>query len=139
MLLLDKHVGRFLPVRVLAFALVGALGVVVHLATLFLLFRLVGLPFAGAQGGAAFIAMTSNFFLNNIFTYRDKRLHGWNWVRGWASFVLACSIGALANVGVASYLFAQDYFWGLSAVAGILVGMVWNYAVTATYTWRAGD
>jgi dolichol-phosphate mannosyltransferase len=53
--------------------------------------------------------------------------------------VLACSIGALANVGVASYLFAQDYFWGLSAVAGILVGMVWNYAVTATYTWRAGD
>jgi dolichol-phosphate mannosyltransferase len=138
MLLLDKHVGRFVPVRVLAFALVGALGVLVHFAALFLLFPLAGWSFAGAQAGAVFIAVTSNFFLNNIFTYRDKRLSGWNWLRGWASFVLACSIGALANVGVASYFFAQNYFWGLSAVAGILVGMVWNYAVTATYTWRTG-
>jgi dolichol-phosphate mannosyltransferase len=136
MLLLDKHVGQFVPVRLLAFALVGALGVVVHFAALFLLFLLMDWPFAAAQGGAALVAMTSNFMLNNIFTYRDNRLRGWHWLRGWVSFVLACSIGALANVGVASYFFAQEYFWGLSAIAGVLVGMVWNYAVTATYTWR---
>jgi dolichol-phosphate mannosyltransferase len=138
MLLLDKLVGRFVPVRVIAFALVGTLGVLVHLASLFALFRGAGWPFAAAQAGAALVAMTSNFSLNNLFTYRDKRLTGWHWVRGWISFVLVCSIGAVANVGVASYLFAQDYFWGLSAAAGIVVGTVWNYAVTSTYTWKTG-
>jgi putative flippase GtrA len=50
--------------------------------------------------------------------------------------VLACSVGALAKVGVAAELFARDTNWILSAVAGVLVGAVWNYAVTAFYTWN---
>jgi dolichol-phosphate mannosyltransferase len=43
----------------------------------------------------------------------------------------------LANVGIANYLFQAGHSgWFLSALAGILVGAVWNYAVTAVYTWR---
>lgn len=56
------------------------------------------------------------------------------WLRGWLSFVLVFSLGAIGNVGVTSYLFGQEFNWGLSAPAGILVGMVWNYAVTSSYT-----
>ena len=55
---------------------------------------------------------------------------------GLVSFMLACSFGALANVGIASYLFKRHTFWALSALAGIVVGTVWNYAMTATYTWE---
>lgn len=80
--------------------------------------------------------MTSNFLLNNVITYRDQRLRGWEWLRGWLSFVLVCSLGAVGNVGVASYLFTQQLDWGWSALAGILVGTVWNYAVTSSYTWK---
>ena len=83
--------------------------------------------------------MTSNFVLNNALTYRDRRLRGWGILRGWLSFTLVCSIGLLANVGVASYLFASDAAWALAALAGIAVGAVWNYAVTATYTWRRAE
>ena len=137
MLLLDKHVGHLVPVRAVAFAMIGSIGVAVHIGSLVFLFRWFHWSFPAAQGAATLLAMTSNFALNNRITYRDKRLRGWQWIRGWASFVLACSIGAFANVGVASYLFTQDYFWGLSAVAGILVGTVWNYAVTSAYTWNA--
>jgi len=82
------------------------------------------------------VAITSNFALNNILTYRDMRLRGWQWVRGWVSFTLVCSVGALANVGIAAYLFRMDTFWVLSALAGIIIGAVWNYAVTAAYTWK---
>jgi dolichol-phosphate mannosyltransferase len=89
------------------------------------------------QSAAALVAMTSNFFLNNVITYRDMRLRGRQLLWGWLSFVAACSVGALANVGIASYLFQAQYSgWLLSALAGILVGAVWNYAVTAVYTWR---
>lgn len=136
MLLADKLIGRYIPVRFLAFALIGALGVAVHFAILSVLFGPLQVPFAAAQTAAALLAMTSNFALNNALTYRDKRLHGFAWLKGWLSFTLVCSIGMLANVGVASWLFAADTGWALAALAGIAVGAVWNYAVTATYTWR---
>jgi dolichol-phosphate mannosyltransferase len=45
-------------------------------------------------------------------------------------------VGAVANVGIAAYLFQRQTFWLVSALAGILVGAVWNYAVTSVYTWR---
>ncbi len=137
MLLLDKSIGRYVPVRLVAFALVGGSGVVVHFAVLLLFYRGLSLPFAWGQGLATVLAMTSNFALNNLITYRDRRLTGWHWPRGWLSFALVCGLGAIGNVGVASYLFGQDLHWGLSAMAGIVVGTVWNYAVTASYTWKA--
>lgn len=144
-MLLDKSVGRYVPVRFIAFASIGGLGVIVHMAVLFLVFRMLEQSFVVGQTAAALVAMTFNFFVNNWLTYRDRRLRGWGLLRGWASFTLACSVGAVANVGIATYLFeaapAGGAWWVLSAIAGILVGAVWNYAVTAVYTWsqpRAG-
>jgi dolichol-phosphate mannosyltransferase len=136
MLLLDKKIGRFVPVRFVAFALVGSLGVLVHLAVFALLYEGLQAGFVLSQSAATLVAMTSNYALNNALTYRDRRLRGWAWLRGLASFVLACSIGAVANVGVAAHLYQGADFWLLPAIAGILVGVVWNYAVTAVYTWR---
>jgi dolichol-phosphate mannosyltransferase len=135
MLLLDKLVGHIVPVRFIAFGLVGAVGVVLHFAVLTTLFRWMGLPFAVSQASATIAAMISNFALNNALTFRDMRLKGWRWARGLALFVLVCGIGALANVGIASYLFTRNRIWVLAAFAGIVVGAVWNYAMSAMYTW----
>lgn len=137
MLLADKSFGQFIPVRFVAFALVGAVGVSVHFAALAVLLRALSLSFTISQAVAATVAMVSNFTLNNALTFRDKRLKGWRWVKGLISFTLTCSLGALANVGVASYLFKQHTVWELSALAGIVVGAVWNYAMTATFTWKS--
>ena len=104
MLLADKLVGRYIPVRFVAFAAIGSLGVAVHLATLWTLQFMTGRDFASAQALAAAVAMVSNYTLNNLLTYRDRRRRGLAWWRGLASFVLACSVGALANVGVAGLL-----------------------------------
>ena len=136
LMLLDRLFGRVVPVRFIAFSLVGGFGIFVHLAVLTLAYRSANMGFIAAQSIATLVAMTSNFWLNNLLTYRDMRLRGWQWVRGWVSFAIACSVGALANVGIAAYLFERNMFWVASAIAGILVGAVWNYAVTAVYTWR---
>lgn len=138
MLVADKRFGRFVPPRLLFFAAVGGTGVVVHYAVLSILYLSAGVPFAASQAGAAWAAMTSNFFFNNLLTYRDRRLHGLALVRGLASFYLVCSLGALANIGVAAYAFSQKAQWALSAAAGIVVGTLWNYLATARFTWRAG-
>lgn len=136
LMVMQKFLGPWIPIRFIAFSLIGGLGVFVHLAVLWALHREGGASFLVGQSAATLVAMTSNFFLNNILTYRDMRLRGRDLLWGWVSFVLACSVGALANVGIATYLYQADSSWVLSAVAGILVGAVWNYAVTAVYTWR---
>lgn len=136
LLILDKLVGHLIPVRLLSFALVGGLGAVVHFLILALLYGLQGVDFVIAQGVATYVAMTFNFFVNNALTYRDMRLRGWQLLRGWLSFVAICSLGAMANVGIAGVLFAAHAHWVLSAAAGIVVGTVWNYAVSKAYTWK---
>ena len=137
MMLLDKTLGRYVPVRFVPFALIGGLGVFVHMAVLWTMFKALGQSFAAGQSVAALVAMTANFFLNNALTYRDRRLKGWSLLTGWTSFAVACSVGAISNIGIATYLFTQDRVgWAVSALAGILVGAVWNYAVTSIYTWN---
>ena len=89
-----------------------------------------------SQAIATYVAMTFNFTINNVLTYRDRRLLGWKWLRGWISFTLICSVGALANVGIASHLYQMNTGWISAAVAGIAVSVVWNYAVTMMYTWN---
>jgi dolichol-phosphate mannosyltransferase len=139
MLLADKTIGRFIPVRFVSFAFVGGLGVFVHMLVLVVLLKPLGLEFSLAQSGATGVAMVFNYAVNNLLTYRDRRLSGWAWWRGLTSFVAACSVGALANVGVATYLFESRTTWFLAALAGVLVGAVWNYAITQLYTWgRSG-
>lgn len=135
MLLLDKLVGHVVPVRFIAFGLVGGVGVLLHFAVLMTLFRVMGLSFAFSQSIATIVAMISNFTLNNALTFRDMRLKGWRWVKGLALFVVVCGIGALANVGIASYLFTRNRMWVLAALAGIVIGAVWNYSMTAMYAW----
>lgn len=135
-MLLDKLMRGVVPTRFIAFSLVGGFGLVVHVGVLALLFKAAGVSFLAAQVAATMAAMTCNYILNNVLTYRDMRLRGWGLLQGWVSFVLACSVGALANVGIANHLFQRDTLWLVSAVAGVLVGAVWNYAVTAVYTWK---
>jgi dolichol-phosphate mannosyltransferase len=136
-LLLDKLIGHLVPVRFALFAMIGGLGLVVHLAVLGLVLKFLGVDFTLAQSVATVTAMTSNFLLNNWFTYRDRRLRGWRLLRGLVSFYVVCSVGAIGNVGIAAYVFHADQAWWLAGIAGAIVGSVWNYATSAVFTWRA--
>jgi dolichol-phosphate mannosyltransferase len=134
-LLLDKMFGKYVPVRFLSFSIVGGFGVLVHFSVLIALFKGLGLSFAESQAFATVVAISSNFFLNNLFTYRDQRLQRWALARGWISFNLVCAFGAAANIGVADWLFTHDSTWAVSGLAGIFVSVVWNYVMSSVVTW----
>ncbi|MDG5489328.1 glycosyltransferase family 2 protein [Sphingomonas sp. BGYR3] len=135
--LYDRMFGRWVPVRFVLFAGVGAMGALVHLTILWLLYQALGADFLAAQIGATLVAMTFNFFLNNLLTYRDRRLRGTRQlIDGWVSFCVICSVGAIANVGVAAFLHgAQQGAWAVPALAGVAVGAVWNFALSSRFTW----
>jgi dolichol-phosphate mannosyltransferase len=136
-LLLDKVFGGVLPLRFFSFALVGALGVIIHLAVLILLRQVSPLSFEAAQTAATVVAMVFNFQLNNAITYRDQRLKGPRLWRGLFLFMVVCGFGAVANVGIAQVLYEQHTGWTIAGGIGAIIGVVWNYAVSATLVWRA--
>jgi dolichol-phosphate mannosyltransferase len=135
-LVLAKFTNDVVSLRFLMFAMVGGTGLFVHLGTLFVALQVLDFPFAEAQAAGAFVAMTSNFILNNFLTYRDQRLKGFAILRGLLAFYLVCSVGLFANVGVAFSVYDQEPIWWLAGAAGALMGVVWNYAMSGLFVWR---
>ena len=134
-LLIDKALGGIVPLRFLSFGLVGSFGIIVHLCVLIAADRL-GLRFGLAQTLATAVAMIANFQLNNIITYRDQRLRGGRLWRGLALFICVCSVGAVANVGIARTLYYGGGTGRTGAGAvGAIIGVVWNYAMSSTLVW----
>ena len=88
MLLADKLFGHIIPPRFLLFGVVGGLGLIVHMLSLAIAFQS-GASIAISQTIAVVTAMTFNFVLNNLVTYRDKRLTGWRFCGGYSLFMLS--------------------------------------------------
>ena len=134
-LLAEKMSGGYLPAKFFLFGTVGASGMIVHLLVLRLLLAAADAGFVGAQSVATATAMVWNFFLNNSLTYRDYRLVGWAALRGLASFMAICGLGAVVNVLVARDLYAMTQMWLLAGAGGAAVGALLNYALTSMFTW----
>lgn len=135
-LLFSKLTGGLLPPSFLLFGLVGAVGVVVHMATLWFAGTQLGFNFVWSQVTATLVAMTFNFILNNELTYASRKLRGWRYLTGLLTFYGVCSIGALANVSVASWIYVLDKQFYVAGLLGVLMSVVFNYSVTKVFTWR---
>jgi len=135
-LIIDKLVGKWLPTRFALFVLVGAIGVVVHLAVLTPLYLNHRHHFPQAQLIATVVAMTFNFLLNNAVTFRDRQLRGRRLLIGLLTFYAACSLGAAMNVAFANMMIQQGIAWYLAGMSGTVISSVWNYGATAVLTWR---
>ena len=131
--------GGLLPIRFVLFALIGALGLVVHILALSAFRRwLAASDFNTGQLVATLAAMASNFLLNNEITYRSFRYRGAGMLLGFAGFALGCSVGALANIDVASWVYKANQTWWVAGLAGAMLSVVWNYAVSTNLIWRPG-
>jgi dolichol-phosphate mannosyltransferase len=136
LLLLDKMAGGLVPVRFIVFAAIGLLGVVAHLLVLRAGLG-IGLQFEAAQAVATFTAIIGNFVLNNVLTFRDRRLRGRRAIRGVILFTIACGVGALANLNVTALMVDSGHqTWLVAGLIGAAMSLVWNYAVGSTVTWR---
>ena len=136
LLIIHKLTGGAIPVRFAAFALVGTVGVLSHLLLMTVLVDGAHWRFLPAQAVATYAAMTENFFLNNLITWRDRSLRGLRLLTGLASFWLVCSFGAWANILFARALLQEGAAWYLAAVAGIVLSSVWNFSMVNMFTWQ---
>jgi dolichol-phosphate mannosyltransferase len=136
LLLLAKTTNDVISTRFLTYCLIGATGIGVHMLALFAGLSAAGLSFHAAQVTATSLAITSNYVLNNAITYSDLRLRGLPFLLGWGKFALICAVGAFSNVGIANWIFEQNGAWQAAGLAGAVVGVFWNFIVSAILVWR---
>ena len=130
-----KLTNEAISARFLLFCMVGLTGIGIHLSILSALL-ITNLSFGAAQAFATIGAIAWNFVLNNLFTYRDQRLTGWHFVTGLIRFQVICAIGAISNVGIATWIYDYDETWWIAGLGGALIGTVWNFVVSAALVWR---
>lgn len=138
--LYDATVGRFIPLTLVKYCIVGAMGVAVNLAAYFL----VRMALADASPGLLSIPLLSgieaaiifNFLLNNTWTFGHAKLRGWSAVTGFLKYNVTCALGALANVAVTTFLYGTGMSPVASLAIGAFLGMVWNYTVGRLFTWN---
>lgn len=134
--MIGLFVGKIYPEKFIGFLAVGVFGMCVHFTVLYITLFILSLDFTFAQTGATLVAMVANFSLNNLLTFRRNRLKGFEWFKGLIYFIMVCSLGAIANVGVAGYIFKLDNIWWLSGLAGIVVGTVFNFTLSKYFVWK---
>lgn len=130
--LLDK----LLSLDYIRFGLVGALGFIVNLILLMLLYKLLHVPLFIAQLVSAEVALFSNFMLHHHWTYRHngvikspRRLILEFHVTSWVAI-----IGTAAIVSLTVESLHLQYLIAL-CIAGALA-MVWNYLWSKFVVWK---
>jgi len=135
-LILARLTGGTISIRFVLFLLVGLTGVLVQLLMVGVFLNLLKFSFFYSQIFAVIAAMTSNFFLNNMLTYRDQALSGKRIFLGLLSFYFVCSIGAVANVAVANLVYSFVSLWILASFLGSVMSSLWNFMSSKWLTWR---
>jgi len=126
-------------IRFIKFCLVGLSGVLVNEGLLWLLTESFGLFYMVSAAIGIETAILTNFILNEIWTFRDRRSPGAKSVLGRGLKFNLVSIGGLGiNVAI---LWAFTEFVGVSYLVSNLIGIagatMWNFTVNTLWTWRA--
>lgn len=135
-LVADKLIGRWLPIQFILYCLVGALGLALHMGTLWLLYRQLGYSFETALIVAIALALVANYIVNNFLTYRERRRRGIGFLWGLVIYAVVCSVGNLSNYALSKLLVERQVWWPIASISGLAVGSVWNFAASSIFTWR---
>jgi len=138
MALYDLRFGKILPIKYIKFSIVGPCGLVVNQSVLFFLKRFAHLTNEIALVLAIEVAIIFNYFLNNLFTFRETRVRGFipN-IKGLLLFQVICFFGAYINYATALHLSGFLYVNIYAAnFLGILLASFWNYFINSQVIWQ---
>lgn len=135
--LVEKGCRGVVSARMAMFFGVGLTGLGVHLSVLSLA-TWAGRPFWLAQMLAIWLAMSWNFWLNNILTFRDSRLHGLRALRGLVVFYVSCLSAAIVSEALGVVLDWLGAPWWLAGVGGAVLAGVMNYHLSRRAAWGQG-
>ena len=145
-----SSVSRYMSVRFIKFALVGASGTLVNLCAFLILARLFGLRDWRISALASISANLTNYVFNNAWTFVDRGHRGWFLPLGYVSYLgfslvgLSASTLTFAALTYAYNIYLHSFHWSKESdivalgfqLAAILVGTIFNYELNKRFTWR---
>lgn len=135
--------------RILKFLVVGGLGVVVNLLVMALVFSMAGYRDWRASAIASTVAALHNYFLNNHWTFADRRRNGSALFSG-AFLYLPMSAAGVAITTVSYSILTQarlrsglgmssSFYLFAAQLISISFGTYINYGLNKAFTWRSAD
>jgi len=146
-----SSVSRYMSVRFVKFAIVGASGTLVNLCAFLAFAALFGVRDWRISAMATLIANLTNYIFNNAWTFVDRGHGGWSLVRGYISYLgfslVGLSASTLTFAGLTRFyglnLYHSSKEWYIVALGfqliAILIGTIFNYELNKRFTWRNRD
>lgn len=133
--------------RFVRFCLIGGVGTIVNLTTLFLLIHFTKIDAVVAAALAIEISVIGNFFLNHTYTFKG---YGANSIKKnesiltmlhkLAKYNAGAVGGAIISLAIFSLLFKVGHIeYLLSDLLAILCATSWNYYISSRYVWKVFD
>lgn len=124
------------PEKIIKYGIVSISGVFVNYGFLFLLYGLLGTYYLIAAAIAIEISIISNFILNHIWTFNDRRKNE-KAILKFLKFNFICLGGLLINLFILSFLkenFGFNVYF--AEFFGILGGFLWNFSLSNSWAWK---
>jgi dolichol-phosphate mannosyltransferase len=130
---------RLVERRISKFAVVGISGILVNTLFLWSFTRYAGIDYKISSPMAVELAVLSNFFFNNTWTFGDST-GGSPLLARMVKFHVTAAGGFVINWAfLVALTELVDLYYLLSNLVGILAGFLWNYTVNVKWTWRPGE
>ncbi len=129
----EKETERFLK-----FVFVGLSGIAVNEGVYWLLTRPASIADTLAVAISIEVSLLSNFILNDLWTFRDRRSAGSTSIFSRAlKFNVICGAGALLNFGLFHLLtWAFGIFDMVALLIAIIIASAFNFVFTKRFTWQ---
>jgi dolichol-phosphate mannosyltransferase len=114
------------------FAIVGLLGVAVNQGCLLLLVAVAGLQVRWAGAIAIELAILTTFFLNNSWTWKDRRRR--SFISRFMLYHLVTLLSGICNYVILLFLHAEGMHYGIANLFGMGVAGVLNFSVHYYWT-----
>jgi dolichol-phosphate mannosyltransferase len=135
--MIDKLMRFIRSGEIIRFALVGGTGAIIKLGTMYLFADVFHLNIYAAYLLSSILAITSNFVLNTLWTFRDRKFYDrLGTVLGWFRYLLVSCIAIGINEGILFVLTGLMGIWYMfSAGIGIFTAFGVNYFLSRRWVW----
>jgi len=124
-----------IPSTFFVFSFIGSLGVLVHLISLYLLLD-AGITYIISNFFGSALALTSNYFLNNYLTFNNLHNTIRKKIAGLFKYSVFNSLSLVVNIGVASFLYLDNFSIAISTLLGIAAGLLLNYFLSRNIVFK---
>lgn len=137
-----RHILRILKgspedLRFFYFCMVGFSGVIVNMLIYYLLVAM-GISLLISAAFSAFSAMISNFILNDLVTWKDRKIG--KMYKRITKNIITSLIGIVINLLILKILVIYVYInYMIANIIGIGCSVIWNYSINNLWTWKKVD